>query len=123
MEFINVVLYSIPMFIALIILEVLVDRFSKGGKYRLNDGISNLSAGLIHQTFGFLPKAIMAISYVWIYENMALFKDYISAKNPITWILLFLAVDFQYYWSHRFLIAWLSSGAVMWFITKVKSTT
>ena len=101
MDSLNLITLSIPIFIFLIVVELLFN-FVKGGKfYRLNDGISNLSAGIFQQIFGFIPKAISALCFTLAYENVGHFKEILTGDKLWVWILLFVLVDFVYYWFHR----------------------
>jgi len=92
--------YSIPIFFLLIGIEVLVDRFKKSNLYRFNDAITNLSCGIGQQVVGLFMKVFTVGAYAWLYENFSPFKGQI----PVTWwsiLLLFIGVDFFYYWFHR----------------------
>lgn len=89
---------SIPVFLILIIVELVYALYKKLDYYRLNDSISNLSQGIGSQLVGIFLKTITFFGYLFIYENWRFY----SFQNTLwTWILLFLAVDFFYYWFHR----------------------
>jgi sterol desaturase/sphingolipid hydroxylase (fatty acid hydroxylase superfamily) len=89
---------SIPVFLILIIVELVYALYKKLDYYRLNDSISNLSQGIGSQLVGIFLKTITFFGYLFIYEHWRFY----SFQNTLwTWILLFLAVDFFYYWFHR----------------------
>jgi sterol desaturase/sphingolipid hydroxylase (fatty acid hydroxylase superfamily) len=91
---------SIPFFFLLIGIELLIDRIRKTNYYRFNDAITNLSCGIGSQLAGIFLKLLTFGAYVFIYNNFSFFKGQI----PFTWwsiIILFVGVDFFYYWFHR----------------------
>ncbi|HXH17769.1 MAG TPA: sterol desaturase family protein [Chitinophagales bacterium] len=95
----NPIKYSIPVFFLLIGIELLVDRRRKLHLYRFNDAITNLSCGIGQQVIGIFMKVFTVGAYAWLYE-FSPFKGQI----PTTWwsvLLLFIGVDFFYYWFHR----------------------
>ena len=96
----NPIKYSIPIFFLLIGIELLVDKLRKSNLYRFNDAITNLSCGIGQQVVGLFMKVFTVGAYAWLYENYSPFKGQI----PTTWwtiLLLFIGVDFFYYWFHR----------------------
>lgn len=95
----NPIVLSIPVFFILIGVELLVERFRQQKLYRLNDAITNISCGVGEQVTGVFMKLFVVSFYQYIYEHYALWHI------PTTWltgILLFIAVDFFYYWFHRY---------------------
>lgn len=95
----NPIVLSIPIFFILIGVELLVDRFRDEKVYRLNDALTNISCGIASQVAGIFMKLIVVGVYQFLYEHYAFFRI------PNTWLtglLLFVAVDFFYYWFHRY---------------------
>ena len=95
----NLIVYSIPIFFLLIGLELLLARMRGLAYYRFNDSITNLSCGIGSQVSGLFIKFLTVGGYIAIY-NYSPLKGKIPS-NPITWLLLFIGVDFFYYWFHR----------------------
>lgn len=94
----NPVILSIPLYFLLIGMELLVQYFSREKLYRLNDAVTNISCGITQQvTDVFLKVGILAI-YEIIYQQAGLFN---IPSTIQTGILLFVLVDFCYYWAHR----------------------
>lgn len=89
---------SVPVFFLLIGLELLYGVVRKVQLYRLNDAITNLSCGMGQQVLGAYFKILSFWLYVWIFENA---RIYTFLDTWYTWLLLFLGVDFAYYWFHR----------------------
>jgi alkylglycerol monooxygenase len=95
----NPIVLSIPIFFLLIGVELLVERFRGEKVYRLNDALTNISCGIASQVAGIFMKLIVVGVYQYLYEHYAWFH---IPANWITGIILFVAVDFCYYWFHRY---------------------
>ncbi|RLD17506.1 MAG: sterol desaturase family protein, partial [Bacteroidetes bacterium] len=94
----NYIILSIPIFFILIGVELLVSKLQHSGLYRFNDAVSNISCGVMQQIVGVLAKTVMIVGYIYLYDHFRLFE------LPATWwiyVLLFIGVDFFYYWFHR----------------------
>jgi len=94
----NPIIFSIPVYFALIGIELLIQAVKRYKIYRLNDAITNISCGITQQVTGIFFKILSVAAYQWVFENFAIFSI-----SP-TWynlILLFVLVDFFYYWAHR----------------------
>jgi sterol desaturase/sphingolipid hydroxylase (fatty acid hydroxylase superfamily) len=89
---------SIPFFFLLIAIEILIDLREKRHLYRFNDAITNISLGIGQQVTGIFIKAFILFGYVYLYEMHRLTTIHETVLN---WILLFVGVDFFYYWFHR----------------------
>jgi sterol desaturase/sphingolipid hydroxylase (fatty acid hydroxylase superfamily) len=95
----NPIVLSIPIFFILIGVELVVERFRHQKLYRLNDAITNISCGIGEQVTGVFMKLFVVAVYQYIYEQYAFFA---IPTNWLTGIILFVAVDFFYYWFHRY---------------------
>lgn len=95
---INLIALSIPIFFILILIELSYSFYKKLGYYRLNDSISNLSQGTGQQLLDIFMKASLFFGYTYIYTNWRFFT---IQTTWIVAILLFIGVDFFYYWFHR----------------------
>ena len=94
----NYIGLSIPVFFILIGIELAYSLYRKRKLYRLNDSLTNLSLGVGQQVTGVFMKGALFAGYLFIYEHWRV------ASLPSTWwvwVLLFLGVDFFYYWFHR----------------------
>ncbi|TCC90399.1 sterol desaturase family protein [Pedobacter frigiditerrae] len=89
---------SVPIFFILIGIELFYDFYKKLKYYRFNDSISNLSQGIGSQITGLFMKTALFFGYKYIFENWKLFE---IPDTIWTWIILFIGVDFFYYWFHR----------------------
>ncbi|TKC02441.1 sterol desaturase family protein [Pedobacter cryotolerans] len=89
---------SVPVFFILIVIELAYSFYKKLGYYRLNDSIANLSLGIGSQITGLFMKTALFFGYKYVFENWRLFD---LPQTIWVWIILFIGVDFFYYWFHR----------------------
>jgi len=94
----NVLLYAIPGFVVLIILEALFAYFKGNFNFTSMDTISSLTSGTTNTLKSILGLTIVIISYEWIYERVALVD---IETTWVVYLLAFLALDFSSYWHHR----------------------
>ena len=96
---INLIVLSAPLFLILIVLEYFISRYKRASLYQFNDSINNFCNGILEQ-IGTLPiRGLLIYGYYYVYEHHAFF--HFSPYSIISWILLWLGVDFCYYWFHR----------------------
>jgi alkylglycerol monooxygenase len=94
---IDFIALSVPVFFLLIFIELIYGNWKKEKYYRLNDTLTNLSCGIGQTVLGLWLK----FYFVFL---MAYFYKFRLFEIPNTWyygVLLFLGVDFCYYWFHR----------------------
>lgn len=89
---------SIPVFFILIGIELGYAVYKKLSYYRLNDSLANLSQGIGSQLIGIFLKTGTFYGYLYIFEH---WRFYTFPNSVWTWLLLFIGVDFFYYWFHR----------------------
>lgn len=94
---VNLILYAIPAFVILLILELVYNNKRNRYKYVLKDTATSLSMGIGNVLVGFIGGAIVAYFYFLFYEYRIF-----DLKNVWwVWILLFFAEDLSYYIFHR----------------------
>ena len=91
--------YAVPFFIALIVVELLADRWRGVRNYRVADAINSLSTGVLSTTTGLLTKGVGLLTYAFALKHLALFE--LPAQSAWTWVFAFVFYDFCYYWLHR----------------------
>ncbi|KTC90299.1 sterol desaturase family protein [Fluoribacter dumoffii] len=96
---INLTVFAAPVFLVLIGLEFFLTYHKKSGIYQLNDSINNFSAGIFEEIAALPVRGLVIFSYYYLYEHFAFF--HIKPNLVSSWILLWLSVDFCYYWYHR----------------------
>lgn len=96
MEF-DYITLSIPIFFLLIGIELIVGYLKKEKLYRFNDALTNINLGIGSQVVGIMTKSLVVVGYLYLYEN----RIYTFENTWWMWVILFLGVDFFYYWFHR----------------------
>ena len=91
--------YAVPFFIALIVVELLADRWRGQRNYRVADAINSLSTGVLSTTTGLLTKGVGLLTYAFALQHLALIE--LPAQSVWTWLFAFVFYDFCYYWLHR----------------------
>jgi sterol desaturase/sphingolipid hydroxylase (fatty acid hydroxylase superfamily) len=95
------VLYAVPAFLLLIVLEALSFRFLPDDEergYEARDTATSLSMGVGSQVIGVPWKLVTAVAYAGLY---VLSPIKLSPSHWWVWVLLFFADDLAYYWFHR----------------------
>ncbi len=90
---------AIPVFFALISLELGLNARRGDTKYRLHDTIASLSAGVGQLVFGLALGVVALAAYAWIQARFGRLR--IAPDSPLAWGVLVLAVDLCYYATHR----------------------
>ncbi len=104
---VSYIVLAIPVFFLLIGIELLIDRLRKTNYYRFNDAISNLSLGVGSQISGVFLKLFVFVGYYYLHEHYRLTTMPGMDSGAPTWAVvltfsvLFVGVDFFYYWFHR----------------------
>jgi alkylglycerol monooxygenase len=94
----NPVILAIPMYFALMGIELVYESISRKKTYRLNDAITNISTGTLQQLTGTFLKIFKIGVYAFVFQHFAFFEI------PADWtsfIILFFLFDLCYYWDHR----------------------
>ncbi|XP_076832498.1 alkylglycerol monooxygenase isoform X2 [Brachyhypopomus gauderio] len=89
-----------PFFIGLVLLEILVVWMKTGNLlYKINDGTTSLSAGILSRLPHLFVRSLEVSSYIYVWNNFHILE--LPWDSAWTWWLAFLGVDFGYYWVHR----------------------
>ncbi len=102
----NLVLYAIPAFIALIVLEVIWARRSGGADvvgYELRDTTASLSMGIANVVVSAGAKLVSIPFFAFLYEHRVAELGQPFSRSDVwwSWLVLLVAEDFCYYWFHR----------------------
>lgn len=97
--FMSFIIYAIPFFLLLILIELIADKIRATNYYQFNDALNSLNLGIFSRITGIL-KAILPLSaYYWLYQNHAIWQ--LSNDAWQVWLFAFIAYDLGYYWVHR----------------------
>lgn len=93
-------IYSLLSLIAvgLIIFEIVIVLITKKKLYNFGEAIINLGTGIINQCMNLAVMALVLFSYGKLYDNYAF---NVFEKNWVYYLSLLIAIDFLFYWYHR----------------------
>ncbi|MEY4963281.1 MAG: hypothetical protein RLZZ323_600 [Bacteroidota bacterium] len=97
-EYATVLLFAMPLFLALIIIEKVYGYYKGEDTAPIMDSISSISSGIINSLKDVLGLSVTLLSYEWMVTKIALFHQNASV---LTYLIGFLVIDFYGYWSHR----------------------
>ena len=90
--------FAIPFFLLLMGVEYAVATVRKKAYFRFNDSIANLSVGIAERLLDLFTIGAFYGVYTYLHDHYALFS---IQPSVWTWVALFLATDFVWYWYHR----------------------
>ena len=94
----NALLYAIPAFVVLVLIEIAYGHVVKNQKYRFFDTLSSLSSGVTNVLKDSLGLALVLVSYPFLEERLSIMS---VSSGWLTWTVAFIAIDFAGYWNHR----------------------
>ena len=93
-------LFAIPSFAILIIIEQIISKVKKVEVNNHEDMISSLSSGMTNIISDVFKLSFVLVSYGWLVDNLAI--ESLSIENQWLSILIaFIVLDFTGYWMHR----------------------
>lgn len=95
----KLIAFAVPFFLISIALEYFISKKREACLYKLDDFTNNLSCGILEQTLTLPLQGILIFNYNLIYHQIGFIN--ITSNSILAWILLWLGVDFCYYWFHR----------------------
>jgi hypothetical protein len=99
----NYITKAIPFFFVFILLELLVGYITKQKLYRLNDTVNSLSMGILSTLVDSVAGVFPILPYTYLHNNFAIIR---LEESWTTWWLMFICVEYGYYWFHRFAHEW-----------------
>ena len=94
----NVLLWVVPIFILLILIEIIYGQIKKKQTHSFMDTLSSLSSGMTNILKDTLGLVVVVISYPYLLGKLSIFN---IENTFIVYIAAFICVDFSGYWSHR----------------------
>ena len=91
-------LYAIPFFILLLVVEIAYGHFVKNQRHKVLDTVSSISSGLTNTVKDSLGLVVILVSYPYLLEHIALFE---MKATWLVWFVAFVVIDFAGYWNHR----------------------
>jgi alkylglycerol monooxygenase len=106
----NPIALAIPFFFLLMGIELLAARKRGVRLYRFADAVVDLSCGMTQQILVVFEVGILVAIYNWLYQHR-----FCTLPGWAGWLVAFFAVDFVYYWWHR----WSHEVNVLWAVHSV----
>jgi sterol desaturase/sphingolipid hydroxylase (fatty acid hydroxylase superfamily) len=94
----NVLLWVVPIFILLILIEIIYGQIKKKQTHSFMDTLSSLSSGMTNILKDTLGLVVVIISYPYLLGKLSIFN---IENTFIVYVAAFICVDFSGYWSHR----------------------
>ncbi|MBT9190357.1 sterol desaturase family protein [Zobellia russellii] len=91
-------LYAIPFFVVLLLVEIAYGHFVKDQKHKVMDSVSSISSGFTNIIKDTLGLGFILVTYPFLFEHLALFK---MESTWVVWLVAFIVIDFAGYWNHR----------------------
>jgi sterol desaturase/sphingolipid hydroxylase (fatty acid hydroxylase superfamily) len=92
-----IITYAVPVFVILIVSEMLAVKLVEKGEYNAADSAASLSMGLGNQVAKLLVGALAVAAYYWAYQ----FRLFNFGWTWPVLVACFFAEDLAYYWMHR----------------------
>ena len=96
----ELILYAIPLFFLLILVELAYGVLHGRNTYRLNDTINSLSLGSLSRLQGLVILGVSGSVYELIVARFQLAQ--LPAESVWVWVSCFVLYDLVYYFKHRF---------------------
>lgn len=88
-----------PIFILFVTLEIFYFHRKSRSGYSWRESLATIGIGFGHKLSGLFRFSFIALAMSWVWDH----RLFDISLNNIGWIaLLFIAVEFNYYWYHRF---------------------
>jgi len=100
----NLIHWAIPAFVLLLLVEAVLstlDHFEEHDIFETKDTFASLAMGVGNVATNLGAKLIVLAAFWGVYELTGMFKDTLTPYVAWTWVVLFFAEDFTYYWFHR----------------------
>ena len=96
--YINALLFAIPSFSLLVLLEIAYGHFKGFQTYTFSDTIASMTSGITQTIKNSLGLILILVSYPFLLEKISLIT---LPNNLWLWIIAFICIDFAQYWIHR----------------------
>ncbi len=99
--------YVLPLFIILILLEMIISKIRNAEVFNIMDSVSSLSSGITNVLKRVLGLTIYIFTYDFLVEHLAVFN---LKTTALQYVFGFISLDFYVYWNHR----WRHRYNILW---------
>jgi alkylglycerol monooxygenase len=96
---VNPIIFAIPVFFALIGIELWVAHRRRAVAYNFADAVCSIGLGAMSQVSGIFSKLMLLGIYVAVYDHLRVLS--LPVNSVTVWLSGLLIYDFLYYWHHR----------------------
>ncbi|XP_037574714.1 alkylglycerol monooxygenase-like [Dermacentor silvarum] len=94
------VVQAVPLFVAFLVIELIFNFVQrKSDRFQLDDGLTSIGQGIIQELSRLFTESTLLAGYIYVYEHHRIVT--LPWNSTKTWFFALLAVDFAYYWMHR----------------------
>ena len=94
----NILAFAIPFFISIMLVEYYLSKKKNLELFHFEEVVANLNVGIAERMSDLFTTGTFYFFFDFLYRHFALFNIH---PGFITWVLLFIATDFVWYWYHR----------------------
>ena len=99
--------FVLPIFLLLIIIEMIAAKWKNKDVIKSMDTVSSLSSGLTNTLFKILGITVYLFTYDFLLQHFTLFK---AESKVLQYCIAFITIDFYAYWWHR----WRHEYNILW---------
>ncbi|KAK8760817.1 hypothetical protein V5799_027919 [Amblyomma americanum] len=94
------IVQAVPFFTTFLVIELIFNLVQKhSDRFQLDDGITSITHGIIEQLSRLFTEGTLLGGYIYVYNNYRIAT--LPWNSTATWFFAMLAIDFAYYWVHR----------------------
>lgn len=94
------VVQAVPLFTAFLVIELIFNLVQKSSdRFQLDDGLTSIGQGIIQELSRLFTEGTLLGGYIYVYNNFRIAT--LPWDSMATWLFAMLAIDFAYYWVHR----------------------
>ncbi len=97
----QLLIWAIPLFISILLVEILIDRKKQLGLYKTKDMWTSLSMAGASILVDIIPKTLAFMVLFYVHEANLLGLRDVVGRQWWAWTILLFADDLTYYWFHR----------------------
>ncbi|KAK8760815.1 hypothetical protein V5799_027917 [Amblyomma americanum] len=94
------IVQAVPLFTAFLVIELIFNIVQKNSdRFQLDDGLTSIGQGIIQELSRLFTEGTLLGGYIYVYSNFRIAT--LPWNSTATWLFAMLAIDFAYYWVHR----------------------
>jgi len=94
----NLIAFAVPLFVSLMLIEFIVSKKQGKQLFRFPEVIANVNVGIGERLSDLFTTGLFYLFFQWVYEHYRIFT---VPSGALSYVLLFIAADFVWYWYHR----------------------